>query len=187
MSTILPGLGREPLKEKGWAEKGLKGNWKKGGPGGSQITSQGKDCSTVLDPTWEVWSELCVTWEAFSQEFTQVVTMGKEERKRPGLCREEKLPHNALALETADLYRRKGCPKFGGGVGGKVCPLTTFKLQIVSLLFASGTIYYVWFALSSKYRKTNLNFLPRRGWGYYNYLSSPAINLIISSNEGQKL
>lgn len=28
----------------------------------------------------------------------------------------EKLPHNALALETADLYRRKGCPKFGGGV-----------------------------------------------------------------------
>lgn len=35
MPTILPGLGREPLKEKGWAEKGLilrelEGRWPRG-------------------------------------------------------------------------------------------------------------------------------------------------------------
>lgn len=72
-----------------------------------------------------------------------MVTMGKEERKGPRLCRKGELSHNAFALETVDLYRRKGCPKFGGGLGGQVCPLTIFKPHIVSLLFVSGTIYYV--------------------------------------------
>lgn len=45
--------------------------------------------------------------------------MGKEERKGPGLCREGELPHNAFTLETVALYRRKGCPKFGGGLEGR--------------------------------------------------------------------
>lgn len=66
--------------------------------------------------------------------------------------------------------------------------ITIFKLQVVFLLlFVSGTIMSDLLWITNTGKQILYIFLPRESWGYYNWLFSPAINSIISSNDGQKL